>query len=418
MRRSWVLFVAGRVLRSSSRSGGGAAKLAVFGVAAGVATLIVVLAVMNGFQFDTIESILEVNSFHLRVETEQTYAEDGDLDEEVTALGAVRGVRSAIPSLEIQTLARGFWPEPQGIVIRAVPADWLERDSGAAKRIEVTVGEFALEVPDGIVLGSELSRALGVRVGDPLRLSHIPGGGARPREEELTVVGLFRTGYLDLDRNWAFISLETAARSLPSDDSIVIGIKLENRYEDTEVAGRIETDLPGVGRVVSWREYNKGIFGALRVEKAMMVLLIGLIFVVVAGNIYQLLRRSILERSEDIAILRALGAPPGSLRLVFLLEGALIGVIGTLVGVAVGLFLSENINGIFAVLEALARLASRQGIRAFSPSYFYIQGVPSRIVPTELFAITLASLVIATAASALATRSVGRRTELELLRAE
>ena len=415
MRRSWVLFVAGRILRSSSQTGGGAAKLAVFGVAAGVATLIVVLAVMNGFQFDTIESILEINSFHVRIETGRTLADE---ETPIVELGAIPGVRSVIPTIEIQTLARGFWPEPQGIVIRAVPSDWLERDAGAAGRMEIVVGTFDLDVPDGVVLGAELARAMGVRVTDPIRLSHIPGGGARPREQELTVVGLFRTGYLDLDRNWAFVSLETAARSLPSEDEVVLGVKLRNRYEDGQVADRIRAEFPEIGTVVRWREYNRGIFGALRVEKTMMVLLIGLIFLVVAGNIYQLLRRSILERSEDIAILRALGAPPGSLRLVFLLEGALIGVIGTIAGVALGLLVSENLNGIFAVLESIARIAGERGIRAFSPSYFYIQGVPSRIVPTELYAITLVSLGIATGASALATRSVDARSELELLRAE
>lgn len=421
MSRSWILFVAGRVLRSSSRSGGGAAKLAVFGVAAGVATLIVVLAVMNGFQFDTIESILEINSFHLRIETGRSL----DDNESVAAstalsdrLGAIEGVRTSIPTIEIQTLARGFWPEPQGIVIRAVPADWLEEDADAARRMETVQGAFDLNVPDGVVLGAELARALGVRVTDPIRLSHIPGGGARPREQELTVVGLFRTGYLDLDRNWAFVSLETAARSLPSRDQVVIAVKLRNRYDVAPLADRIRAVLPGSEEIVSWREYNRGIFGALRVEKTMMVLLIGLIFLVVAGNIYQLLRRSILERSEDIAILRALGAPPGSLRLVFLLEGALIGVIGTLAGVATGLFLSRNLTAIFAVLESIARLASERGIRAFSPSYFYIQGVPSRIVPMELYMIAFVSLVIATGASALATRGVDARSELELLRAE
>ncbi len=417
MNRSWILFVAGRMLRSSYRSGGGAAKLAVFGVSAGVATLIVVLAVMNGFQFDTIESILEVNSFHLRVETDRQL-EAASADRIAQRLVDVPGIRSAIPMIEIQTLARGFWPEPQGIVIRAVPEDWLASDRGADDRIELTVGEFAIGDPESIVLGTELARALGVRVGDPIQLSHIPGGGARPREQEMRVVGLFRTGYLDLDRNWAFISLSTAAQTLPSRDPLVIGIKLNNRFEDSQAIDGVRALVGATDRVVSWREYNRGIFGALRVEKAMMVFLIGLIFLVVAGNIYQLLRRSILERSEDIAVLRALGSPPGSVRLVFLIEGTLIGVIGTLLGLAVGLLIAENVNAIFAFLETVAELASSRGIRAFSPAYFYIQGVPSRLVLAELLAISLVSLVIAAGAAVLATRSVVGRSELELLRAE
>ncbi len=416
--RRWILFVARRFLGTRRSRGAGATGLAVAGIAAGVATLIVVLAVMNGFQLGTIENILEVNSFHLRLTTDRSVAEVDAVDPVVEALRNDSAVESAVPTAEIQTLARGFWPEPQGIVIRAVPEDWLVRDRGAAERLRIESGEFVLDEPRSVVLGAELARALGVRVGDPLSVTHIPEGSSRPAEVELTVRGLFRTGYLDFDRGWAFTSLSTADAALDATDSLVVGVKLTNRFRDAEVAERLRPTIPDTWSLENWREYNRGIFGALRVEKAMMVFLVALIFVVVAGNIFQLLRRSILERSEEIAILSALGARHGEIRRVFVLEGWFIGVAGTALGTLVGLLIAGNINGIFALLEALAELIGNNAPVVFSPAFFYLESVPSRIVPGELVLVGMGAVGSAATSSWLAGRSAVRRRPMDLLRSE
>lgn len=412
----WMLFVARRLLIARRNRGAGAGYLAIFGVAAGVATLVAVLAVMNGFQVGIIESILELNSHHIRIETERPVAQYRQLDELTEQVRSLEGVRSVTPVAELQTLARGFWPEPQGIAVRAVPSGWPDDDPGAAEQLTMVVGEFDLRRDRSIVLGNELARTLGVRVGDPVAVTHIPGGGTRPMEQQLTVTGLFRTGQLDFDRNWAFVSLETAVNYLQAQEPVVLGVKLLNRYADPQVSERIAPLLGPEQTQVGWRTFNRGIFGALRVEKSMLTLLIGLIFLVVAGNIYQLLRRSILERSEEIAILQALGAPAARLRSVFVLEGWMIGIVGTTIGLLTGLGLALNINELFAALETATTILTSRGVRVFSPAYFYLLEVPVRVMPQELFLISAGAIGIAVAASALAARSVARYQPMDLLR--
>ena len=427
---SWVLLAARRMVRSGRSRKRGAAGLAVLGIAAGSATLVVVLAVMNGFQLGTIENILELNSFHLRIETTVPVGELAAFDhsrrvDTLLEASDLPSLRTVVPFVEVQTLARGFWPEPQGVVIRGVPRDWLERDSGATGQIEVAAGTFDLSDPGTIVLGTELSRALGVRVGDPVAVTHIPPGGSRPAEVQLRVAGLFRSGYLDFDRTWGFISLEGAAETLNAADPVIFGVKLDDRFAVDSARRKVEEILyqkgepvmPGLS-VQTWREFNRGIFGALRMEKTMMVLLVSLIFLVVAGNIYHLLRRSILERSSEIAILRAIGSGARDVRRIFVLEGWFIGIAGTVGGLTTGLFVAANLNEIFGVLEWLAATLGAEGLRVFSPTYFYLDRIPLRIFPGELFGIALGALGITVLAARIAAGRVVKIRPMELLRNE
>jgi lipoprotein-releasing system permease protein len=442
---SWILFVARRLVQSGRSRRRGAAGLAVLGITAGTATLVVVLSVMNGFQLGTIENILELNSFHLRVESGKTAGDVlGEPEEDRLDVRLDRAmssqIRSVTPFVEVQTLARGYWPEPQGVVIRGVPPQWLQQDEGAASQIEIAGGDFDLSSPEHIVLGTELARALGVRVGDGVAVTHIPPGGSRPEEVRLQVVGLFRSGYLDFDRNWGFVSLEGAVVTLNAMDPVTYGIKLDDRYAVDRTGRAVEEFLQewtadghnnsdgrnnsagpselGGYTIQTWREFNRGIFGALRMEKTMMVLLVGLIFLVVAGNIYQLLRRSILERSEEIAIIRAIGAGARDVRRVFVLEGWFIGVVGTVLGLLVGLFISGNLNEIFALLEWVARTLGAEGMRLFSPTYFYLDRIPLRIFSYELFGITFGSIGISVGAARIASGGVVNIRPMELLRNE
>ncbi|SIQ80228.1 lipoprotein-releasing system permease protein [Alkalispirochaeta americana] len=412
----WIVFVSRRLLVARRSRGGGAGLFSILGIAAGVTTLVAVLAVMNGFQMGMIENILEVNSSHLRLYTPYS-ADSPDRAEEVAdLLRPLRGVRSVTVSAELQTLVRGYWAEPRGAVIRAVPPDWLQQDPGAADQLKIVEGDFDLRSRGGVVVGQQLARSLGVRLGDTLAVTHIPGGGLRPAEEALEIRGIFRTGYLDYDLGWAFVSLATAAEDLKAREELVLGVKLDNRYGDQAAAELISRKVGPGYPLVSWRVFNRGIFGALRAEKGMMTLLISLIFLVVSGNIYQLLRRSILERSEDIAILRALGAPDRSVRSVFILEGWMIGVVGSALGLLGGLFLALNVNEIFAALETLSGFFLQRGARIFSPSHFYIQEVPVRIFPEELFLVCLGATGVSVFSAMMAVRAVAEYRPMELLR--
>lgn len=436
--RRWILFVSARHFRTKRREKGHTASvLSVGGIAAGVMTLITVLAVMNGFQIGTIEDILEINSYHLRVTAEPPTGASaaGDVSVRAAAVSDLPGVRAAVPMVEMYALGQGFFADPVAIALRGVPADIRERDQGFGEQLQMVAGEFDLTASDTMVVGEELARRIGLRVGDPVSIINFSAAGlnlARPDAAELTVTGLFKTGFLEYDAGWGFVSL-AAAEALGAGPPTVIAVKLRDRFADRQAAARIAAAVPR-SEVTSWRDYNRAIFGALRLEKTLMMLLIGLIFVVVGVNIFQSLRRSVVERTDEIGVLKALGAPPAALRMIFVLEGLLIGLAGATIGTALGLVLSTNINAVFAgaevvvnaILGAVGWLVTlvapgRQissGFSIFSPAYFYLDSVPAVLVLQELVGVFLFALGSAVVAALAASRRIIGIVPAEVLRYE
>ncbi|TVR85702.1 MAG: ABC transporter permease [Spirochaetaceae bacterium] len=423
-----MFFIAQRHFRTRRREKGYTASiLSVSGIAVGVMTLTAVLAVMNGFQLDTIEDILEINSYHLRISASELQSNASPLD-----LSRRSGVRTVLPFIELQTIARGFFEEPQAVVLRGVPVDVLDLDPGIAERIEMVSGEFSLASHGSLVIGSQLARHLGVRVGDTVTFLDLGSGDAalrNPREVEFQVRGVFYSGFLEYDRSWGFISLQEAESMFGAGDDLTWGIKLNDRFNDIRMREQIAEYLElNTAQVLSWRDFNRAIFGALRVEKTVLMFLIGLIFLVVAVNIYQALRRSVVERSEEIAVLKALGAPPQAVQLVFVVEGLMIGVLGAFIGTALGLFISQNINGVFAAAElalgGLAVVVSLVGgggaspVPFFSPEHFYIMEVPSHMLFSEVLGVFLAAVASAASAGYFASLRAAWIKPAEVLRDE
>ncbi len=430
----WTTFLGRRYLgRSGDSRGDASVRLSILGIGAGVMTLIAVLSVMNGFQGSTIENILEVSSFHLRVEAP-------DLDElpqeRVEELRELPNVVSVVPFADLQALARGFFQRPATVLLRAVPPELPQFDPGMAEQLEIVEGSFDLDRPRGVVIGSELSRSLGAGVGEAISLVHLPESAAearRPEETQMVVTGVFRTGYLDFDRSWAFISHANALEEFGIQTDI-LGIKLRNRYQERATVDRIRELLPagatGQTEVISWRTFNRGIFGALRVEKSMMLLLVGLIFLVVAVNIFHTLNRSVVERQEEIALLRAIGATPKEVTSVFLGQGIMIGFAGATAGLLLGLLISVNINGVFEaaeliinlVLGFLARLTSgfgaAPGVEIFSSRDFYLAEVPVEIRLSEAILVYLFAVLSSTLAGYAASRRVSTVSPSTILREE
>ncbi len=405
-RHAWVLFVSRRYLGSARRSRRRAASaLSILGIAAGVTTLITVLSVMNGFQIGTIEDILEVESYHLRL----SLPESGDLSE----FRGLPGVKAVVPFTDTEGLVRGSFSSFDAAFLRALPRDVRRLDQGFADAVELVAGRFSLDGPRSVVIGSELARSLGVGVGERIRFVALSGGALEsmePEESTLEVRGVFRTGHLDYDRRWVFISQEGLDDLLPAGSLSTVGIKLVDRFQDRQGAAALREEIRDAGiqagNIESWREYNRAIFGALRVEKLFMTGLVGLVFVVVAFNIYQSQRRSIVERYEDIAILKAMGAGPWMLRSVFALEGFMLGFAGSVSGLILGLFLSFNVNEVFA------------NFAIFSPAYFYISEIPTVLPFREAFGVVLFALASATAAAFFASKRVGTLRPATVLRYE
>jgi lipoprotein-releasing system permease protein len=377
--------------------------IAVAGLTVGVMALITVLSVMNGFQLGFIENILELSSFHIRGSSPYSSREEAGDPVAVNKLLSVPGVRAVVPFKDIQTLIQGEHSSFTPVLVRGVPGNTSETDPGFVEKLGVFRGGFDIADGAGILLGYDLAYLLGVDVGDTISLVSLSGEGfslLSPEVLDFQVRGLFRSEYYEFDAGLAVVSLEGAkdlARGVP----LVYGIKMGDYHKTLSVLSSIEADpFFSSWQIETWQEYNSAFFGALRLEKSAMMVLMGLIFLVVGVNIYNAQKRNVVDRYEEIGILRSLGASPGSIRSIFLWEGVMIGVSGGLLGTLLGLLVTLNIRTIIgfaedflnflfegvSVLTALFSGGSAGGGTFFS---FYLPVVPVRILYNEVVIIFL-----------------------------
>jgi lipoprotein-releasing system permease protein len=434
----WVGFAAGRL--AVKKRGAPLPVLSILGIAVGVLALTVIISVMNGFQLGFIESILEISSYYVRLEysTGKNELMNRPIIEKIKNLP---GVKAAVPFREVQALVRGGWGQ-QAVLIRGLYPNACEEDPGMAERLVFEEGLFDLEDSDSILLGAELAARLRVGLYDTVQIISINGtnslaavlpdmsnaGGAsqtadsdEPADESFfTVKGIFRSGFYEYDLGWSFINFEKAGEM--GGNAYTLGIKLNDRWQDKKLASQI-VNLAGNVEIRTWRDFNRAFFGALRTEKLFMFVLVGLIFIVVGLNIYQAQRRIVLERREEIGLLRAVGAGDRAVRLVFVWDGLVIGLTGAGTGTALGLLVSFNIAAFFTLLErainGILFLFNRGGSFAvFSPAVFYIKELKSRVIPHEVLLIFLFGLLSALGAAWFASGKVSRIRPAEVLRYE
>ena len=436
MKSRWITYVASRYVGGKISS---ASVFSVLGIAVGVLALTVIISVMNGFQLGFIESILEVSSGHIRAENFPAGEERESLIRRIESLPQVR---SALPFREANVLLRGRFAGVRGANLRAVPPDALKMDPALAERLEMEDGIFDLETPNSVVLGAELARYLGVRAGGRVSVLSITGGLSSLAEEDengenpgYIVTGIFRSGFYEYDLGWGFINMEQAENLFPSGQNTVLQVKLNNRWQDRQALNAIAAiagSNPEIN-LISWREYNRAFFGALRTEKLMMFILVGLIFIVVSLNIFQSQRRFVLQRREEIGLLKALGASDRAVRLIFVFDGFIIGGLGAGLGLGLGLLLSFNIRSFFAVLESIVNFFisifnMMLGVfgaspvlgefEIFSPQVFYIKEISARVIPEEALMIFLFGFLSALLAAWIASFKASRTKPAEVLRYE
>jgi lipoprotein-releasing system permease protein len=439
--RRWIGFVSLRWFATKRESGGSAsAFLAASGIAIGVAALVFVISVMNGFQLGYIESVLEVSSFHVRVDDTRRIA--GALssapDERlVSRIAALPGAASVLPFTETRCLVSSRDGRTFPLALRAVPDNAQSRDPDMMRTLGIDEAGARKAWPGGggMFLGAELARYLDIRPGDEVDLVVVSAGGEEgieARTIRFRIDGLFRSGYYDFDFGMAVLPFSAAGSIFPAGSEIRItyGVKLKDRYGDGRFLERLGSELGlGPDRAEGWRDYNRAFFGALRIEKSVMMLLIGLIFLVVGVNIFHSMRRAVAEKTEDIAVLKAMGASPEEIGRVFVLDGLAIGAGGALVGLVLGLLLAVNVNQVFAIVESsvntLSSLASRLAgslsgdeFRVFSPQYFYLMEVPVRVLFPETFFVTAAAITAAAAAASAAAGRISGLAPAEVLRYE
>ncbi len=410
-RSGWTRYIAARWFRRGRETGPSLAP-STAGIAVGVAALLCVIGVMNGFQMGFIDAVLDLDSYHVRVPSSS-----GSVD---AILAAVPGSSAALPFVDVRTMAANTRGKAAALRIKIVPDAALEMDPGLSVRLEFRSGSLA----GGLVIGSELSRQLDLRVGDTISVLAVSADedtGINAAMVDVPVSGIYHSGYYDFDAALAFLTVSVAG-DLAGGEVPVIGIKLHDRYDDARALAALAA--AGITGAESWRDYNRAFFGALRMEKSVMMMLVGLIFLVVGVNIFHSMRKAVYGRVEDIATMKALGADSAAIRRIFMLDGIAAGVGGAVIGLCVGLLVATNINTVFSAIEAAVAFlyglsgGAGAGFEFFSPDLFYIGDVPVRLSFTETLFITATGALSAVAAARAASSRVSRIHPSEVLRDE
>jgi lipoprotein-releasing system permease protein len=399
--------VARRYLRAR-RQEGSLSVMAIFamiGIALGVATLIVVMAVMNGFRADLLSRILGING-HLTVFADQGPIED--FDAFADRLRRIAGVSIVVPQIQGQVMTTSGGRALGGLV-RGVRRETLtERALIADNIVAGSLDDF--EGEDVVLLGSRLARRLGLTVGDRVTLVSPRGNqtimGTMP-------VGLFQIGMYEYDSSFVYMPLEAAQLYFRLPESVnAIELFVENPEEIWTTRAAISEALGPGFRTVDWQQANSSFFSAVQVERNVMALILTLIILVATFNIISGQIVLVRDKGHDIAILRTMGATRGMILRIFLMTGTFIGVVGTFFGCLAGVLLARNIDVIRTLLQTLT------GTELFPAEIYFLSHLPSKIDPAEVAAVAVVALGLSFLATLYPSWRAARLDPVEALRYE
>ena len=364
--------------------------VSMLGIALGVAALIIVLSVMNGFQKEVRDRMLSVVS-HIEI-----YAQGGAaLPDVVQTLAQAREnaqVVGAAPFIAAQALlARG--EDMKGVLVRGIDPALEPEVTDLATPGQQTVLQQLQPGGFGVVLGGELARSMGVRTGDVVTLvapsGQVTPAGVVPRLKQMTVLGTFDSGHFEYDSTLALVHWQDAAKIFRLEGPTGVRLKLRDLHQARAVAQDLSDTLGSGFLVRDWTRQNRSWFAAVQVEKRMMFIILTLIVAVAAFNLVSTLVMTVTDKRADIAILRTLGASPGSIMGIFMVQGAMVGVIGTGAGLLLGLGVAFNIDVIVPALEHLL------GATFLPQDIYLISRMPSDPQRADILPVALISLAMA-----------------------
>ena len=405
--------VAFRYLRAR-RQEGFVSVIAIFsllGIALGVATLIIVMSVMNGFRADLLGRILGLNG-DLGV-----YAMSGglvDFDAAAQTVREIPGVTRVTPIVEGQVMATSETGAAGALVRGIRPDDLRSLPLLANHIIQGSLADFS---DDGVAVGDRLARRLGLAVGSSITLVSPEGTatafGTMPRVKTYNVVALFNVGMYEYDNSFIFVPLDAAQLFFRLPDA-VSGLQVFTADPDRirEQRRLIGAALAGRVRIVDWQQANSSLFNAVEIERNVMFLILTLIIVVAAFNIISSMIMMVKDKGRDIAILRTMGASRSMILRIFVLSGASIGVIGTIAGFVLGLVFTNNIE---AIRQAIQRII---GTDLFAAEIYFFTRIPARIDSGEVAAVVVMALALSFLATLYPSWRAARLDPVEALRYE
>lgn len=398
--------------------------ISVLGITVGVTALIIVLSVMNGFEDNLKDKILGVNANVVVTSLGKGMREYAEVSEKVKQ---VPGVTGSTPFTYNQAMISS-----SGGVIGAVIRGVDTKSVGEVTVLPTRIREGSLEGIEtpfaeasggaqgslpGIVLGKELARNIAVEVGETVNVISPMGtmtpAGPVPRLAAFKVVGLFELGMYEYDSNLAFISIGNAQKFFRLGDTVSgVEVKIEDIYQADRVADGIMLALKGNYWTRTWMEMNRNLFSALKLEKVAMFIILTLIILVAALNIISTLIMVVMEKGKDIAILKSLGATSGSIMKIFMIEGVIIGLVGTFFGTLLGLVTALNLEQIVSFIERSFHF------KVLPPSVYYIDKFPSKVDPVVVATIVVISISISFLATLYPSWQASRFDPVEGLRYE
>ncbi len=426
---SYELFISRRYLRAKRKQVfvSVITFISILGIFLGVAALIIVLAVMNGFEEDLRTKILGIKS-HIELTTDMT-GPMKDYQQVRQRIAGIEGVVATTPFIYSQAMLRNG-NGVSGVVIRGLDTQSAFQvihlgkiREGSIEHLNAIPKEILSRLaaegtqPEGIVIGREMARNMGIVLYDTITIispvSIATPMGMVPRMEKFVVVGIFESGFYEYDSTLAYLSLKSCQNFMQMGDAVSgIDIKVNDIYKADVIAKKIQSQLGFPFWAQNWMQMNKNLFSALKLEKRVMFIILSLIVLVAAFNIISALIMIVMEKNKDIAILKSMGATQQSIMKIFIYQGLIIGVIGTTLGCIAGLAVAFNLQEVSLLVEKIFHFKFLPG------DVYYLSELPSKVNYSDVVIIVIGTLLICFLSTIYPSLRASRTDPAEALRYE